>query len=55
MNNLMDTVRIIEVVETTLTRRGKGVENDPVRIITQYWSRDGELLAEKDPFVEETK
>lgn len=44
-----DYARVIQVVETTLERRGKGVEGDPIRIITQYWSMDGELLAEVDP------
>jgi len=44
----MDTCKVIEVVETSLTRRGKGEEEDPVRIITQYWSKDGTLLAEVD-------
>lgn len=44
----MDTARVIQVIETTLLRRGKGVEDDPVRCITQYWSTEGELLAEVD-------
>lgn len=43
----MDSVRVLEVVETTLTRRGNG-KDDPVRIVTQYWSKDGRLLAEVD-------
>lgn len=47
----MDTVELIQVIRTTLTRRGEGKdESDPVRIITQYWSTDGELLAEVDPW-----
>lgn len=47
----MDTCKVIEVVETTLTRRGEGrTHKDPVRVITQYWSRGGQLLAEVDPF-----
>jgi hypothetical protein len=46
----MDTCRVIQVIETTLTRRGSGKsEDDPIRVITQYWSLDGELLAEVDP------
>lgn len=45
----MDGVRAIAVIETTITRRGKGVEGDPIRLITQYWSMDGQLLAERDP------
>lgn len=28
---------------------GAGTENDPCRIVTQYWSQEGELLATADP------
>jgi hypothetical protein len=42
--------RVIQVVETDLGRRGSGKdEGDPIRVIRQYWSVDGELLAEVDP------
>lgn len=51
----MDTARKIEVIETTLLRRGAGVEGDPVRIIKQYWSLEGELLAEVDEFAKTHK
>lgn len=44
----MDTAKLIQVIETTLTRRGNG-KDDPFRIITQYFSPDGTLLAERDP------
>lgn len=44
-------VRIIQVVETSLTVRGSGREGDPVRQIVQYWSLEGQLLAEADPLV----
>lgn len=45
-----DYARVIQVIETTLERRGTGKdENSPLRMITQYWSFDGELLAEVDP------
>lgn len=30
-------------------KRGLGIETDPVRLVTQYWSMDGCLLAECDP------
>jgi len=46
-----DTCKVIQVIETGLLRRGKGIERDPVRIITQYWSLDGTLLWEVDPFL----
>jgi hypothetical protein len=42
--------RVIQVIETE-EKRGKGVEDDPIRGVTQYWSLDGELLAENDPVV----
>ena len=40
----------IRVICTYLTCRGKGVEGDPIRRITQYWTMDGYLLAEVDPY-----
>lgn len=42
--------KVIQVIETDVTR-GKGVEGDPIRGVTQYWSLDGDLLAESDPVV----
>lgn len=44
----MDQVKLIQVIETTLTRRGNGTTT-PIRVITQYWSAEGEILAEVDP------
>lgn len=47
----MDKVEVMQVIKTTLTRRGEGKPpDDPVRMVTQYWSFSGELLAEVDPF-----
>ncbi len=46
----MDEAKVIQVIETTLMRRGSDKDaNDPIRIIRQYWSLDGKLLAEVDP------
>lgn len=46
----MDTCRLIQVIETTLLRRGEGKTlADPIRVVTQYWSPDGKLLVEVDP------
>lgn len=42
------SVRIREVIEVMATR-GAGVPGNPVRLVTQFWSRDGQLLAERDP------
>lgn len=44
-----DSARVIEVIETKSARgSGKSIE-DQCRIVTQYWSTDGVLLAENDP------
>lgn len=43
----MNTARVIQVIETTLSRRGFGRDaSDPIRYVRQYWSLDGKLLAE---------
>lgn len=38
----------IEVIETNLLLRGDGAKDSPRRRVTQYWSDDGTLLAERD-------
>lgn len=40
--------RLLVVIEVDV-KRGKGTDDDPVRIARQYWSPEGELLAEVDP------
>lgn len=44
----MKEVELIQVIRTKITRRGKGTDGDPVRIVEQYWSLTGDLLAEVD-------
>ena len=46
-----ESVEVIEVVRVEALR-GAGVEGDVARIVTQYWSKDGRLLAERDPFMD---
>lgn len=41
-------VMVMQVIRTTNATRGDG-KVTPIRRITQFWSMDGELLAEKDP------
>lgn len=41
-------VRVRSVIEVHAAR-GLGEEGDPIRVVTQYWSDDGNLLAENDP------
>lgn len=45
------TVKIVklELILTTLTKRGNGSEADPIRRVVQLWAPDGRLLAESDP------
>lgn len=42
------SVRIREVIEVEAVR-GKGIVGDCIRVVVQYYSRDGKLLAERDP------
>lgn len=41
-------VMVMQVIRTTNATRGNG-RDTPIRAITQYWSMDGDLLAEVDP------
>ena len=41
--------RVIKVIVTDLELRGKGTSESVYRRVTQYWTLDGELLAEVDP------
>ena len=43
-----DSVKVIKVVEVRAAR-GAGADSDPVRIVVQIWSFEGDLLAEFDP------
>ena len=45
-----DDVWIEELIVTNLTLRGKGEEGSPLRRIRQVWTREGELVAEYDPY-----
>lgn len=42
-------VELIEVIHTVATR-GNGTNKNPVRVVHQYWDKDGNLLAEKDDY-----
>lgn len=41
------SAKVVQVIEVRVNR-GAGTEEDPCRIVTQYWSQKGELLAESD-------
>lgn len=45
--------KLIQVIECMEARRGDGKdERSPVRVVTQYFTTDGVLLAEVDPCAE---
>ena len=44
----IESLRLVEVIELKVVR-GAGTPDDLSRIVTQYWSKEGELLAEDDP------
>ena len=48
-----DGARVIQVIETMALRGTGEDENDMCREVRQYWSFDGELLAENDPCAKE--
>lgn len=43
--------KLIQVIEME-TMRGLGVEHNPIRTVTQWWTTDGQMLAELDPFAD---
>lgn len=46
----MDEVKLMQVIYCTKERRGDGKSDiSPVRAITEVFTTDGELIAEKDP------
>ena len=42
-------VQLIQAIVTNLLRRGTGDERNPIRIIRQVWTTDGQFIAEYDP------
>jgi hypothetical protein len=47
----MSNPRVIQVILAYKTR-GTGMDDDPFRQVTQVFSLEGELIAERDPFLE---
>lgn len=52
MKRNINSARVINVIETKAVR-GEGNEDDPCRIVTQYWDFEGNLLAENDSYAKE--
>ena len=44
------SARVVEVIELRVCV-GKGTEENPNRVVTEYWSKGGKLLAVNDPQV----
>jgi hypothetical protein len=44
-----DKVFVSEVIITTTKRRGKGIHSNPIRIITEVFTKEGVKIAELDP------
>lgn len=50
----VDSARVIPVI-VTKSARGSGTKDQPTRTVIEYWSLDGEKLAEKDTYLPEVK
>ena len=48
----VDSAKVIQVIETKALK-GNGTENDPIRLVTQYWDFNGILLAENEGYGKE--
>lgn len=51
----MKQVEILQVIKTHLLRRGKGTDLDPIRIVTQFWDMEGNLIFEVDDYLNQIK
>ncbi|MCW0934473.1 hypothetical protein VYH85_07365 [Streptococcus anginosus] len=43
----VENVEIVELIKVTF-KRGKGTEDDPIRVVSQYWDKENVLIFEKD-------
>lgn len=46
----MDGLCVTQVIISNTKRRGKGIEGDPIRVVTEVFTLDGKLIAEYDPY-----
>lgn len=44
--------KLVELIEAT-ERRGNGTDADPVRVVTGWWTKSGELVVEDDKWLAE--
>ena len=45
----MKQVECRELIVSRITRRGKGTDHDPIRVITEVFEKNGTKIAEHDP------
>ena len=45
-------VEVLRVIRTKLSQRGAGTEDDVSRLVTEYWTMDGELLFLDDEYAQ---
>ena len=45
--------RVIKVIVTDNATRGRGTDADPVRVLRQIWTLDGQLIVEIDEWANE--
>lgn len=50
----LDSVTIIEVICVVFSR-GRGIASDPIRLVTAYYTKDGDIIAEHDPIDPESE
>lgn len=43
----IESIKMVEVIEVKLTR-GDGTSNSPVRVVTEFWNKEGKRLADDD-------
>ena len=51
----VDTVRVCQVIHAYNARRGHGVEDDPIRVIHQFFTLDGKKIVEIDAIADQQK
>ena len=51
IDKTMDKVKLMEVIYCTKKRAGRGIEHDPIREVTEIYSTDGILIADRDVYI----
>ena len=54
-NSIQGPISIVELIKIEGILYGNGTDRNPLRRITQYWTKDGEFVIEVDPWLESQK